>query len=169
MLSCGCTNPPIELFPCRIDRHHGHHLCFLLDGIVVLGAESVRGADCNTRDYRKCHHESVRVTLLGCQVQPDHLSFHLACTDFHPSSGSHSFTISRSRSASWLSMFLCAVTAIASTVRTSCMSSIFFSISISGSLCFVFTAGSPCWNQHEDPYLHQPFREKNRHTSFPGA
>jgi hypothetical protein len=47
------------------------------------------------------------------------------------------------------------------------MPSIIFSISISGSLCFAFTAGSLCWNQHEDPYLHQPFREKYRHTSFP--
>ena len=84
MLSSGCVNPLTEQSPWRIDRHHGHHLCFLLDGIVVLGAESVRGADCNTRDYRKCHHESVRVTLLGCQVQPDRLSFRLACSDFHP-------------------------------------------------------------------------------------
>jgi hypothetical protein len=66
-------------------------------------------------------------------------------------------------------MFFCAVSAIASALRASCMPFIIFSISISGSLCFVFTASSPCWNQHEDPYLHQPFREKNRNTSFPGV
>jgi hypothetical protein len=63
----------------------------------------------------------------------------------------------------------CGMPHVDSVLRASCMPSIIFSISISGSLCFAFTAGSPCWNQHEGPYLHQPFREKNRHTSFPGV